>query len=192
VPGCLSKPFTRHYGLERHFVTVHQGQGQGETGLFCDYEKCPSKQPLRKDSCRQHYREYHAEDLIKRGNSKPKPGKVNRSTRKPETAEKFLAARTDHINLRWWRCSKCMRRVRVGDDGYVCPCKAVCEPERVAWREKARKSGTPARAAGSTAGFSSDPLDYWTACEKCGDMWLPDKRDPQPWVSCPRCRAGVN
>ena len=188
---CTSKPFLRHYDLERHFVTVHKKKTEE---LYCDYERCPHKESFRKDHCREHYREYHIEDLIKRGKPKPKSSKVKRNQKKPETLDEFLAARINNINLSWWRCSKCMQRGKVSADGYVCPnpdCKAACEPERVACRENARKLGNPAQAAGSTLGASSAPSSSFKACGKCENTWIPDKIDPKLWVSCPRCRPGV-
>jgi hypothetical protein len=146
VPNCKAKPFTRHYDLERHFVTIHQAdkekageeqdrKEQGEKVLMnCDYKKCGHTAPFRKDHCREHYREYHTEDLIKRG--QPKPSKPKNSKKKLETVEEFLAARIENLNLNWWRCNKCIQRVHVNPDGYTCPnCNLACEPERVTFRE---------------------------------------------------------
>ena len=62
---CKAKPFIRHYDLERHFATLHQGDKErGENSLvYCDYSKCPHKEGYRRDHYREHYQEYHAEDL---------------------------------------------------------------------------------------------------------------------------------
>jgi hypothetical protein len=109
--------------------------------MNCDYSRCPHKDPFRKDHCREHYREYHNEDLIKRGMPKldnSDKGKRNskRSRKMPETVEEFLATR-HYPNLSWWRCAKCVQRVNINTNKYMCPrCNLPCEDERVAWREK--------------------------------------------------------
>jgi hypothetical protein len=122
VLNCKSKPFTRHCDLERHFRTVHKDD---RDQIYCDYSSCLHKDSFRKDHCREHYREYHREDLIKLGKNF-------------KTVEDSLAGRLDNIDLNWWRCCKCIQRVNVSAHGYTCPdCKVICEPWRVAWRDKA-------------------------------------------------------
>jgi hypothetical protein len=194
VPDCKAKPFTRHYDLERHFLTIHQvDKERGEKSLvYCDYTKCPHKEGFRKDHCREHYREYHAEDLIKR--SQPKHSKPRRGHKKPETVEEFMASRLRNIEHSWWRCSKCVQRVKINDHGFTCPgCRVACEPERVEWRQKALKSGNnesskTERGAGSTTGYTSGPSSYTKRCVQCQGTWLPNKKDPNVWLTCPRCR----
>lgn len=209
MPGCKAKPFTRHYDLERHFATVHQGgkeQGSPEQGkepgekdqgekvhMNCDYTKCTHQEPFRKDHCREHYREFHSEDLIKRG--QPKSSKAKNSKKKTETVEEFMACRIKNLNLKWWRCSKCVQRVYLNLNGYTCPtCNQACEPERVDWREDKRKnlpsSANNAKAADSTLVFRSAETNYVTGCGECENTWLPDENDDNVWVSCPRCRPG--
>ena len=185
MPSCKAKPFTRHYDLERHFK-IHGGDnGQ----VNCDYKRCSHTEPFRKDHCREHYREYHAEDLVKRGSPKHSKSKQGQ---KSETVEEFLAARINNINLSWWRCSKCVKRVQVNDHGYKCPkCNIDCEPVRVAWREKALASSKGSQAVDSITGFSSVSSNYVTGCGQCENTWLPDEEDPNLWVSCPICRPDV-
>lgn len=186
--GCNAKPFTRHYDLERHFKTIHQNVTIVE--FNCDYIKCPHKEPFRKDHCREHYREFHAEDLIKRNPFRQSKSKFRQ--RKPETVEEFLASRLDNLNLTWWRCTKCLQRVKLNDHGYTCPaCKMACEPERVVCRENDRKLRNNERAADSTSDYSSVPSSYVTACGQCENTWVPDETDPTLWHSCPRCRPSV-
>lgn len=141
VPGCNSGPFTRHYGLERHFRTIHHRDA--EPKYYCDYPKCPrAKEPFWKiHGCREHYRGYHCEDLIKRFKAKPDRFTIENKNskltqRKPQNVEEFLATRR-HIHVNWWRCTKCIQRVQVNNDGYMCPrCKVSCENERIAFRNK--------------------------------------------------------
>jgi hypothetical protein len=157
--------------------------------FLCDYPRCPHKEAFRKDHCREHYREYHAEDIIKRG--KPQPDKVKHRQKQPETLEQFLAPRLRNLDPNWWRCSKCLHRVQLNINSYTCPyCKVACEPERVTCRENARKSSN-ARAADSTTRFTSSPLNYMAGCGQCENTWLADKNDPRLWVACPNCRPGV-
>jgi len=197
MPECKAKPFTRHYDLERHFATLHQGDKErgDKSPVYCDYPKCPHKEGFRKDHCREHYREYHAEDLIKR--SQPKHTKPKRGHKKPETIEEFIAPRLRNLDLSWWRCSKCVQRVKVNDHGYTCPgCHGACEPQRVESRQRFLKSGNnesskTERDADSTTEYISGPSSYTTGCGQCQDTWLPDKKDRNLWVSCPRCRPGI-
>jgi hypothetical protein len=134
-------------------------------GLECDYPKCPHKTRFRKDHCREHYREYHNEDLLKR--SKPSAEKhkkekdrkeadkknSKRSQDKPEAVEEFLATRR-HTDLSWWRCTKCIARVKVNPDGYMCStCNIACEPERAAWRKKKEQEKALAPTKNSRVGL---------------------------------------
>jgi len=191
VPNCQAKPFTRHYDLERHFLTRHQSdkeqgdKAQSESVLFkCDYKKC-SHTALLRDHCREHYREFHTEDLFKRGQPK-------HSMKKPETVEEFLAARIQGLNLNWWRCSKCLQRVHVSPNGYTCPtCNLACEPERTAFREKARRE-TARNPTSDTSGLGSAQTNYIvTTCGQCENTWLPDENNESLWISCPRCQPNV-
>jgi Zn finger protein HypA/HybF involved in hydrogenase expression len=158
--------------------------------MQCDYPKCLHEGTFRKDHCRAHYRKYHNEDLLNQSRQstekdkpkKEKPKKEKESKRsqdKPETVEEFLASRRN-INLSWWRCYKCIKRVNVETDKYMCPrCIVPCEPERVAWRQTLAEKNSQSTSA------------YVTGCGECENMWLPDENDSGLWVSCPKCRPGV-
>lgn len=155
MPNCKSKPFARHHDLERHFK-IHRGDDEH---FNCDYKKYPHKEPFRKDHCREQYREYHAEDLIKRCQphySNPKHSQ-KKSEKKSEMVEDFLASRLDNINLDWWRCSKCAQRVQVNDHGYTCPkCSIACELERIALGEKDSISRNPGLDMETTERLSTE------------------------------------
>jgi hypothetical protein len=210
--GCAASPFSRHYDLERHFQTRHpqENQESDTKKLKCDYSKCPHKDSFRKDHCREHYREYHQEDLIKRGgdkSDKPEKAKKNNkrnSQKKPQSVDEFLATRSKR-HLSWWRCSKCVERVKVNINGYMCPrCNTQCEPERVAWRKKQIEQR--AEGDGETAHtYAENPqseglpsasgsMDYVVGCGQCENAWLRDEDDMtgDGWVPCPRCQPGVN
>jgi hypothetical protein len=119
--------------------------------------------------------------------------------------EEFLESR--NIDKRWWRCSRCLQRVKTDDHGFQCPtCKAQCEPERVAWRQK-RFPDTNAGPASyatiptSTSLAYSDSQAYsdsnagqdYVGCGQCQNTWLPDDSDPtgQAWLPCPICQPGA-
>ncbi|KAI1333725.1 hypothetical protein F5Y15DRAFT_327502 [Xylariaceae sp. FL0016] len=114
--GCKSHAFKRKADLERHVKHRHQAADQKEA-FACDYKKCPRhKDPFhRLDHCRDHYRDYHHEDLTRRGSKK-------------EDGEWW---KSRNIHLKWWRCTKCLHRIDIKSQGFDCPrCKATCETER--------------------------------------------------------------
>ncbi|KAI1439250.1 hypothetical protein GGR50DRAFT_10653 [Xylaria sp. CBS 124048] len=124
--GC-TRSFRRKADLERHLKNLHR-QAESRDQFYCDYKKCDRAQvPFhRHDHKREHYRDVHLEDLMRRG----PPDKQN--------AEWW---RSRDTNPKWWRCSRCLCRVRVEKHNYECPnpeCKASCETERIAHR-KARE-----------------------------------------------------
>jgi hypothetical protein len=191
------KPFARHYDLELHFRTVHSTRNELRQ-FNCDYSKCPHQDNfLRKDHYREHLREYHMEDLLKRGYTTKK-------------TRELLESRNSHVSKLWWRCSRCLRRVKTEIDGYECSeCKLPCEPERVAWREEAFRGTNEDRTSynaiswpksdiamsDSPRAFCSDnstSLGY-VACGQCQNTWLPDDSDPtgQAWLPCPTCQPGA-
>lgn len=110
---------------------------------FCDYNRCQRSErgsaaaattpsspsdsnsaigtgPFgRKDHCRDHYRTYHKEDLCRR-NGKEEAGWFD----------------DRNINLTWWRCTKCLKRVSYRECGWQCAdCEQMLEPERINTRE---------------------------------------------------------
>lgn len=176
VPECTSNPFKRPFDLERHFNTVH-GQGKANH-FFCDYQKCPHKDPFdRKDHCREHYREYHREDLLK-------------STQKD--AAKWLKDR--NIVLSWWRCSRCFNRNQT-DQGWTCgaDCSQICEKGRVEARKskmKAAKPRTKKTTQAQAPALQSQP--FLQGCVYCDNGWYPDEANPHNCVPCAVCQPGFH
>ncbi|KAL2758123.1 hypothetical protein ACRALDRAFT_2025772 [Sodiomyces alcalophilus JCM 7366] len=115
-PGCPAKPFKRHADLQRHYAQVHLDSSSRES-YTCDYPKCARRsEPFgRLDHFRDHLRDYHQEDICKRG------GQVD---------DKWLKGRK--VSSRWWRCTKCLSRVDVSKaSDCICPrCKMPCEDKR--------------------------------------------------------------
>ncbi|KAI0532555.1 hypothetical protein GGR58DRAFT_517642 [Xylaria digitata] len=118
--GC-TKSFRRKADLERHYSQLHIS-AEEKAKFPCDWKKCQrNRDPFhRRDHQRDHYRDYHHEDLMRRGSS----GREDPnwwSTRK--------------VNLDWWRCARCLGRVKVEEYGYACPnCRISCETERQYYR----------------------------------------------------------
>lgn len=113
--GCTSKPFNRPADLERHYIQLH-GSDQEKKSFYCDYNRCNrATSPFhRLDHCREHFREFHKEDIDKRG--------------VPLTLE---WCQDRNIKTNWWRCNKCLARVTVHDDGFRCPhCHYECPEVR--------------------------------------------------------------
>lgn len=123
--GCTQKPFGRSADLDRHYKQVHLQDSEKDSYL-CDYKKCERSgrtrdgQPTttafhRKDHFRDHLRDFHKEDIPKRGAK--------------DSGSAWLADRW--IEPKWWRCSKCLMRIRVAAHGWECPeCKVFCERDR--------------------------------------------------------------
>jgi hypothetical protein len=135
-PGCKQKPFGRSADLDRHIQKIHFPESQQEK-YNCDYAKCQRSATsastaksgtafTRRDHYRDHLREFHKEDLLKRGQ---RSGDVTDWLRKR------------HSEFRWWRCGKCLDRIYLSDYSWECPaCRQVCERERQAVRlEKMEK-----------------------------------------------------
>lgn len=115
-PGCHAKPFKRYADLRRHYDQVHLDSSSRES-YPCDYPKCARwSEPFgRLDHFRDHLREYHQEDICKRGS---------------QVDDKWLRSRK--VSSRWWRCTKCLTRVDVSKaSDCICPrCKIPCEDKR--------------------------------------------------------------
>ncbi|KAF5627974.1 egg shell [Fusarium sp. NRRL 52700] len=119
-PGCTARPFKRTADLIRHYKNTHAPESSKDVYL-CDYPRCTRfREPFhRRDHFRDHLREYHCEDIMKRGAT------VN---------EEWLEGR--YTPSTWWRCPRCLVRVNISKHGYECPgCKTSCEPKR---KEKRR------------------------------------------------------
>ncbi|KAK1762961.1 hypothetical protein QBC33DRAFT_255118 [Phialemonium atrogriseum] len=115
--NCPSKAFGRAADLDRHLKMVHFKETH--RGTPCDYRRCGRRrQPFhRLDHFRDHLREFHKEDLPRRGQAEDTQWWASRAARA--------------VYEGWWRCNRCLGRVAVGEDGYVCPgCGSHCEVER--------------------------------------------------------------
>ncbi|KAH7325795.1 hypothetical protein B0I35DRAFT_474530 [Stachybotrys elegans] len=129
-PGCNARP-RRRADLDRHYKNVHRSNSKEV--FTCDYGRCPrSNQPFnRRDHFRDHLRDFHKEDIEKRGSN----GTGTVSSTSSVTA-----------NRNWWRCSKCLHRVQISVDGFSCPdCKAQCEPSRMARRQQHKQQNQQRR-----------------------------------------------
>lgn len=115
-PLCNASPFRRKADLQRHYLHRHRDVTQKKP-FPCDWKKCQrSKEPFyRLDHCREHYRDYHNEDILRRGSHK-------------ETKEWW---KNRNVDSKWWRCAKCLSRISIDSNGFECAkCKTACEPER--------------------------------------------------------------
>ena len=122
-PNCKNKVFGRSADLERHCKVAHPGARQRKT-FVCDYRKCDrhEKPFFRQDHFRDHLREFHKEDLPRRG---------------LKTDQHWWATRHPKALFNgWWRCNRCLT-TRVNHDlhGYVCSsCGNHCEVDRQKFR----------------------------------------------------------
>ncbi|KAI1350672.1 hypothetical protein F5Y01DRAFT_143068 [Xylaria sp. FL0043] len=120
--GC-PKSFRRKADLDRHIKQIHIAADKREK-YPCDWKRCiRSREPFhRRDHQREHLRDFHHEDLMRRGSSNKED-------------EEWWRQRK--VNPEWWRCARCLGRVKVEEDGYVCPvCRISCEPERQYFRSR--------------------------------------------------------
>ncbi|KAI1088664.1 hypothetical protein F5B19DRAFT_485774 [Rostrohypoxylon terebratum] len=115
-PNCNASPFKRKADLQRHYHHKHRDANQKKP-FPCDWKKCQrSKEPFyRLDHCREHYRDFHMEDLLRRGSNKETPEWWN----------------SRNIHHGWYRCVKCLSRIAIDGKHFECnKCKTSCEPER--------------------------------------------------------------
>ncbi|KAL6864078.1 hypothetical protein J3F83DRAFT_187692 [Trichoderma novae-zelandiae] len=114
-PGCDAKPFKRRADLDRHYKHKHAPSSKKDS-YHCDYTRCGRRRdPFhRRDHFRDHLRDFHKEDIEKRG----------------------VAAKEDWFEGRnashtWWRCTKCLKRIYISRQGYECPtCKTSLQAKR--------------------------------------------------------------
>ncbi|KAK4100068.1 hypothetical protein N658DRAFT_567759 [Parathielavia hyrcaniae] len=118
-----SKTASRQADLERHFRIVHLGDDQ-KVKYLCDYRRCPRHLLpfFRQDHFRDHLRIFHKEDLLRRGHNKADP-------------EWWASRAKQALGGGWWRCSRCLVRVSLSKQGFICPgCGNTCEKERQQYR----------------------------------------------------------
>lgn len=134
VPDC-SRQFNRAADLDRHQKFIHNKQAV--LPMLCDYPRCGRHEnPFhRADHFRDHLRDQHMEDLLKREHQ------GNGSASTPVAGHpKWWASRSPGAVYRgWWRCGKCFARVSVEKEGWQCGgpenaeqkgCGNFCEQER--------------------------------------------------------------
>ena len=176
-PGCQpKKPFNRPADLERHYRNVHASADQREC-YECDYPKCDrATEPFtRKDHYRDHLRDYHKEDLGHAKRAKKEDGQKWKRAQENWVAER-------NISANWWRCAKCLSRVRVDHNGWECrQCNGACEQERITRREGKREHyDYDMGSYGTTTDF------FPTDCTVCnGAVYIRGEDDN--WLLCPVC-----
>jgi hypothetical protein len=119
-PGC-DKTFKRRADLDRHYKHRHCPDNS-RVSYRCDYAKCGRRHDpfYRRDHYRDHLRDFHKEDIEKRGVT---------------TNQEWLEGR--NVSIHWWRCHKCLSRVIVNQSQYDCPnCKTTCQPARARVRRR--------------------------------------------------------
>ncbi|KAG9255745.1 uncharacterized protein F5Z01DRAFT_673040 [Emericellopsis atlantica] len=101
-PRQTPKAFKRRADLSRHITHMHSVPTQNYP---CDYSRCSRRQdPFhRRDHYRDHLREFHREDIEKRG---------------VDEGEAWYQGR--NVVKAWWRCGRCLCRVSVGRSGFEC------------------------------------------------------------------------
>ncbi|KXJ92051.1 hypothetical protein Micbo1qcDRAFT_162143, partial [Microdochium bolleyi] len=92
----MTKSFKRPADLDRHYKHKHPTSPVEQ--FSCDYKRCyRSTEPFtRRDHCRDHYRDYHHEDLSRRGSESIR--------------------HEPNVSQKWWRCVKCLDRVTIAKD----------------------------------------------------------------------------
>lgn len=128
VRDCKQGAFGRAADLDRHHKMVHLPDEEKKK-FFCDYKKCPRHDSpfYRQDHFRDHLRDFHKEDLLRRGT---------------KADGKWWDSRSKHaIFTGWWRCNKCLvTRVDIETNGWVCPkCSTHCETERKRFRSSGQR-----------------------------------------------------
>ncbi|CZT43819.1 uncharacterized protein RSE6_03907 [Rhynchosporium secalis] len=105
--------------LANHYKKSHPARIEEET-IPCGYESCKrSEDPFtRKDSYRDHLREWRLEDMLKRHKRKHRE-------------EEWWNSRI--VSPVWWRCVRCLGpSIVVQIDGWTCKtCNQECEAERI-------------------------------------------------------------
>lgn len=119
-------------------------------GIPCDYSNCARSSDTfgRKDHYRDHLRDFHKEDM-------PRPKDESKGTWKDERK----------ISPRWYRCTKCLKRIIVKECGWTCSgCKLDCEDDR----RKARTKGVDERYDQKSMKVEAETsVELYSACSVC-------------------------
>lgn len=120
IKGCAtSNGFKRKADLQRHYDQIHPPK-ENKKQFYCDYQRCErhSKPFGRIDHFRDHYREFHREDLPRQAG---------------ETREWWSDRK--NVPKKWYRCVKCLEKNYIKDHGEQCAkCGSTCEPQRLQLR----------------------------------------------------------
>ncbi|KAG9245144.1 hypothetical protein BJ878DRAFT_33263 [Calycina marina] len=152
-PNGCRKTSKRRTDLERHLINVHASKEQ-RARFECDYRGCDrlkDDRPFtRKDHCRNHYKDFHHEDVGKAVK------KENMSEREWQKAQQVWRE-SRVITAQFWRCAKCLNRVR---NSWTC-CNQRCEKERIADRPEMthRLVVTTTTAAAAAATVMNEQAD---------------------------------
>ncbi|KAL2071683.1 hypothetical protein VTL71DRAFT_12918 [Oculimacula yallundae] len=178
-------PFTRQADCGRHMRNVH-GPPEDRDKFVCTYNPCLNNRHLdehafsRKDHCRDHYKDYHMEDIgAARGQKEAKSEKEKHAWQKKQKA--WLAARK--ISALHWRCAKCLTKVWVNKHGYTCSvCTSQCETDRVTARMNLprKEQSPPTMSRGMAAGSSLQPqmqYQHQSYSQRC-----PANCDAEGWI----------
>jgi hypothetical protein len=203
-PGvCADKIFKRPADLERHYRNVHGPPDQKEN-FWCDYPPCKARGAFtRKDHFRDHLRDYHKEDI-----GSVKKGDKNKLDEKKRLKRQDAWVAERKIELKWWRCPKCLERVQIAESGYDCEtCKHPCDKERAERIEavratKMRPTYAPPAVPNNVemgnedyhyaAATSVVPATTYPAnCADCGDTGLIYHRSTEAWEDCQTCQPPV-
>jgi hypothetical protein len=161
APHCESGPYKSVRDLDRHYKRVHvqrvklvkeEPKDEDKDKHCCDYRRCARARDgfTRPERLRNHYRDFHREDLPKKGLSIATKKAAEEAAGEGPTGIKGKAGRsasdlpdwisTKMVAKKWWRCYTCLKRVDIAKSKFLCPgCSAACEPERV----KARSAAMP-------------------------------------------------
>jgi len=132
MPSC-NKQFNRAADLDRHMKFIHCKSTVAP--MLCDYRRCARhRNPFhRADHFRDHLRDQHKEDLLKRGGGGSNGGGEGGSGNGnggPD-AGWWRERAPGAVYGGWWRCGKCFARVVVERDLWQCgSCGNYCEGDR--------------------------------------------------------------
>ncbi|EHK98473.1 hypothetical protein M7I_5718 [Glarea lozoyensis 74030] len=111
--GCWKdhnrRSFARAADLERHYNVVHHASVEE---IKCDYPRCARHTDAftRKDHCRDHYKEFHKEDIGSYKGAKNNIDKAQWQAKQQQWADER------QIKPEWWRCPRCLDRIYVATE----------------------------------------------------------------------------
>jgi len=185
---CGSTGFKRPADLERHYKNVHATDEQ-RNRILCDYLKCGrSTEPFtRKDHARDHYRDYHKEDI---GAAKAQKNLDSKQFLKIQETWK----NERKISANWWRCARCLTKVYVDPNGWGCPgCKSPCETERITSRQRLSENAEQDTEFSLTSSDAQVTSYDTSACSYCGGTgWVANYFGGGACSSCQTSQSSVS